>query len=110
MNGKAKLILIKGLHTAIWLVMAGASFYILYCGISGRRDIVLWVSIGLLILETLVLLANRWTCPLTPIAMKYTDNRQDNFDIYLPIAIARYNKFIFGSIFLLGLALVIIGK
>ena len=30
--------------------------------------------------------------------------RQDNFDIYLPLWLARYNKLIFGAIYLAGIA------
>jgi len=42
-------------------------------------------------------------CPLTLIARKYSNSTKDNFDIYLPLLIARYNKQIFTTIFLLGL-------
>ena len=51
----------------------------------------------------LVLVFNRWRCPLTDIAAQYTDDRRDNFDIYLPLWLARYNKHIFGWLFVLGL-------
>lgn len=96
------------MHTVIWVIMAGASFYILYAGIFNIFDTWLYISIGLLILETIVLIINKWTCPLTPMAMKYTENRADNFDIYLPLLVARYNKQIFGVIFVIGLILVIV--
>jgi hypothetical protein len=42
-------------------------------------------------------------CPLTGVAARYTDDRRDNFDIYLPLWLARYNKLIFGSLFAAGL-------
>lgn len=108
MSDKSKLILIKSLHSIIWLIMASASFYILYSGITNTTSILLWISIGLLGIETLILLFNKWTCPLTPIARKYTTNRQPDFDIYLPKVIAKHNKQIFGTIFVIGLILVII--
>lgn len=50
---------------------------------------------------------NRGRCPLTTIAARYTDDRRDNFDIYLPLWLARYNKVIFGSLFGVGLLLAI---
>lgn len=99
---------IKLIHTIIWVVMAAASFYILYAGITNTFDIILTISIILLVLETITLLINKWTCPLTPLAGKYTSNRKDNFDIYLPNWLAKYNKFIFGTIFTIGLLLVLI--
>lgn len=66
-----------------------------------RFDILFYVALGLIVLESLVLLINRWTCPLTPIAGRYTTDRSDNFDIYLPSFIARYNKQIFSVLFAL---------
>jgi hypothetical protein len=50
---------------------------------------------------------NKWVCPLTPLAMNYTANRNDNFDIYLPEFVAKYNKIFFGTLFVVGLLLVI---
>lgn len=53
--------------------------------------------------EVLIIFANSGHCPLTPVAARYTENRQDNFDIYLPIWLARYNKEIFGSLYVAGI-------
>jgi hypothetical protein len=36
---------------------------------------------------------------LTNWAARFTDDRADNFDIYLPNWLARYNKVIFGTLF-----------
>lgn len=99
--------IIKFTHTLIWAVMAFASFYILYAGITNTFNIILFISIILLFIETMVLLFNKWTCPLTPLAKKYTSNRNDNFDIYLPNWLAKHNKIIFGLIFAIGMILVI---
>lgn len=49
--------------------------------------------------ECVVLAANRGRCPLTGVAARYSEDRQPNFDIYLPIWLARYNKWIFGALF-----------
>jgi hypothetical protein len=56
--------------------------------------------------ECLVVVVNRMRCPLTPIAARYTSDRRDNFDIFLPEWLARYNKSIFGSLYLFGQILV----
>jgi hypothetical protein len=53
--------------------------------------------------EVAVLLLNRLSCPLTNVAAQYTDDRRANFDIYLPEWLARNNKIIFGSLYLLAL-------
>jgi hypothetical protein len=44
---------------------------------------------------------------MTPMAMKYSSDRRVNFDIYLPLFVAKYNKQIFGTLFVVGLLLVI---
>lgn len=61
------------------------------------------VFILIVLLECLVLIFNQMRCPLTNIAARYTDDRQENFDIYLPLWLARHNKTIFGSLFIVGL-------
>ncbi len=88
--------------------MASAVIYILYAGITNTFNTILWIAIGLILLEGVVLLINKWTCPLTPLAEKYTSNREPNFDIYLPKWLAKHNKTIFTSLFIIGLLLVII--
>ena len=46
---------------------------------------------------------NHMRCPLTAVAAQYTADRADNFDIYLPVWLARYNKHIVGGLFVGGL-------
>ena len=99
--------LIKLLHTIIWAFLAGIIFYILYAGITGAITKWVWISLGLVVAEIVALLLNGWACPLTAIAAKHTPNRSDNFDIYLPLWLARYNKIIFSILFLLGVLLVL---
>ena len=36
------------------------------------------------------------------IRLKYTEDRRPNFDIYLPVWIAKYNKEVFGPLFVGG--------
>ncbi len=99
--------LIKFLHTIIWAFLASMIFYILYAGISGNITKWVWIAIGIVVLEIFALLLNGWVCPLTPIAAKYTHERQDNFDIYLPLWLARNNKIIFSILFIAGVLLVV---
>ena len=61
------------------------------------------LAITLLVtIECVVLALNRGRCPLTDLAVHYTDARADNFDIYLPNWLARHNKLIFSILFLAG--------
>ena len=106
MNDNDKLLLIKWLHTVIWLFFNVVIFYLLYAVIADRIDIWVWICIGLVVLEGLVLLAFKLFCPLTVMARKYSDSTKDNFDIFLPNWLAKYNKLIYTSIF--GMAIVIL--
>lgn len=100
--------LIKLIHTLVWVTMASAIFYVLYAGIANKSGLLLLLSIGLIVFETVVLVLNKWTCPLTPWARKYSSEEKDNFDIYLPNWLAKHNKTIFGTLFALGAILTII--
>lgn len=106
MQGQTKLLLVKLVHTLIWIFFASLIFYILYCGISGHLNNYTWIAIGFILLEGLTLLVFNMFCPLTFVARKYSDSTRDNFDIFLPEWLARHNKLIFTTIFVIALILV----
>lgn len=97
------LTIIKLLHTIIWLFFNVVIFYLLYAVIINKIDSWVWICIGLVALEVITLLAFNWFCPLTVLARKYSDSEKNNFDIYLPEWLAKYNKLIYGSIFVLSI-------
>jgi hypothetical protein len=92
---------IKVLHTAIWLFFATCIVAIPFAGAQRQFR---WAAIlsGLVLFECAILAVNRGRCPLTDLAGRYTDARADNFDIYLPLCLARHNKVIFGTLFAAG--------
>jgi len=94
--------MVKALHTLVWAFFVACIAAIPVLAWTGRFRSALLV-IGLVMLEVLVLAFNGWRCPLTAVAARYTEDRQDNFDIYLPLLIARYNKEIFGTLFVGGM-------
>jgi len=100
----ARLRIVKLLHTVVWAFFASCILGIPIAALGGRWTLAA-VLIGLVALEVLVLLANAWRCPLTAVAARYTDDRRDNFDIYLPLWLARYNKEIFGALYVAGVLL-----
>jgi len=108
MNQTNKLLGIKLIHTIIWALLVFVICYILYSGITNSVTTFTWIGIGLVIGEGIVLLVFKMNCPLTLIARKYTDSQKDNFDIFLPNWLAKYNKLIFTSIFIIGLLLVVL--
>jgi hypothetical protein len=96
-----RLIVVKFAHTVVWVFFVTCIVAIPVAAWFGRHRVAL-AAFALVCVEVAVLALNGWKCPLTAIAARYTDDRQPNFDIYLPPWIARYNKEIFGPLFVLG--------
>ena len=96
-----RLTAIRVLHTAVWAVFAGCIVAIPVLAWQGRSGVAA-VLAAVVLGEVVVLWLNRWSCPLTAVAARYTDDRRANFDIYLPEWLARYNKQIFGPLYVAG--------
>jgi hypothetical protein len=107
MNEANKLLGIKVIHTVIWVFFVFVIFYVLYSGITNTINSFTWIGIGLIIGEGLVLLFFKMFCPLTLMARKYSNSEKANFDIFLPNWLAKNNKAIFTSIFIVGVVLVL---
>jgi len=103
MNVRAKLAIIKTVHTVIWIFYNVVIFYLLFAVIANRIDKWIWICIILVFVEILILLLFKRICPVTLIARKYSDSARDNFDIYLPNWLAKNNKLIYSIIFLIAL-------
>lgn len=106
MDNAHNLFLVKLFHTAIWAFFVAVICYVPYCGLADDLSGYTWIAIGLVMAEGLVLRLFKGYCPLTLIARNYSDATADNFDIFLPNWLARYNKLIFTSLYLLGLIIV----
>lgn len=97
------LTIIKLVHTIIWLFFNVVIFYLAYAVLVNKIDKWVWICVGLVVLEVITLLVFKWFCPLTVWARKYSDSEKNNFDIYLPEWLAKYNKLIYGSLFIISL-------
>ena len=94
---------IKGAHTIVWAAFAGCILAIPVASWRSQHRVAGWLT-AVVAGEVAVLVLNRWRCPLTSVAARYTDDRRDNFDIYLPEWLAKHNKLIFGALYLAGIA------
>jgi hypothetical protein len=101
----AAIVTIKLLHTVVWLFFAGCIVALPVAG-AGRHFGWAAALTGAVLIECIILAANRGRCPLTGVAARYTEQRTDNFDIYLPVWLARWNKTIFRAIFVAGVLFV----
>ncbi len=106
-GAEKKLLIVKLVHTTIWLFFVLVIGYILYKGIWGEIDPSVLAANALIIGEGIVLALNKWKCPLTIVGARYSESRADNFDIFLPLWLARNNKLIFTSIYCCALLIVL---
>lgn len=98
---------IKTLHTVVWALFVACILGIFVFAQRGQHGVAL-ALIAVVLVEVLVLVCNRMRCPLTGVAERHTGDRADNFDIYLPRWLARHNKSVFGTLFVLGLLYTVI--
>lgn len=92
---------IRVIHSVIWAVFAGAIMALPVAVAAGAWALA-WGLSALVWVEVAVLIVNGMRCPLTAIAARHTTDREANFDIFLPLWLARHNKLVFGSLFALG--------
>lgn len=97
---------VKLVHTVIWALFATFVLVIPFFALVGSYKKAI-VFIAFVLVEVLVLAFNGWRCPLTNFAARYTEDRRDNFDIYLPEWLARNNKRIFGILYVVGILLTV---
>jgi len=108
MEPEVKLILIKSIHTLIWSLFVAIIGFVLWSGITDNISIYSWLAAASVFVEGMVLAIFKGSCPLTVVARKYSSSTKENFDIYLPNWLAKYNKLIFTTLFLIGFTLVLI--
>jgi len=92
---------VRVVHTVVWAFFAGCVVAIPIAAAAGALRVAV-VLIGVVLVEVAILAANRWRCPLTDVAARYTEERREDFDIYLPLWLARHNKRVFGALYVLG--------
>lgn len=95
------LVAIKSLHTAIWGLLAGSILALPFVAWMRHFDWALMLTV-LVLIECCVLAINGGRCPLTDLAARWTTKRTSSFDIYLPDWLAKHNKAIFGTLFVVN--------
>jgi hypothetical protein len=75
---------VKVIHTLIFWVLSVCVLYALYSGLTGPITRWTWVAVGLVLLESVVLAAFGWTCPLTILTERLGAERGSVTDIFLP--------------------------
>jgi hypothetical protein len=75
---------VKVIHTLIFWLLSACVLYALFSGVTDRITPWTWVAVGLVLLESIVLVANGWTCPLTILTERLGAARGSVTDIFLP--------------------------
>lgn len=96
-----RLIAIKLVHTIVWAFFASCIVAIPIASWRDEHRAALWLIV-IVFVEVLVLVLNRMRCPLTSLAARHTTDRLENFDIYLPIWLAKHNQILFGALYVAG--------
>ena len=78
------LFFVKLVHSAIFFVMSTCVIYLLYTGIAGRFSKWSIIAFTLVFVEGIVLLFNKWQCPLTTWAENLGAEDGSVTDIFLP--------------------------
>ena len=103
-NAKVTLVAIKIAHTVIWTFFVACILAVWLFAWQARYGHAA-LMIGIVLVEVFVLGLNGWSCPLTAVAGRYTQDRRANFDIFLPTWVALNNKVIFGTLYIGGIVL-----
>jgi hypothetical protein len=103
-----RLAVVRGLHTAIYLVMVAAVLILLFAAVTGYSGFWLWASLGLLAVESVVFVGNGFRCPLTALAVRYGAEKGYAFDTFLPESFTRHTFRFFGSLMVIGLVLLVL--
>lgn len=104
---RGKLLIIKTVHTIIWAFFVTVILYVLWSAIADNINFLTWIAISLVLAEGIILLFNGWRCPLTIMGEKYTSQAEVGFDIFLPKWVAKNNKTIFTTIYVIGIILIV---
>jgi len=98
---------IKLVHSAIFWLLSLCVAYALFSGVTDRITAWTWVAVGLLLVESVVLVASGWVCPLTLLAERLGTPRGSVADIFLPKWLADRIFPICGTAYAIALVLIV---
>lgn len=99
---------IKLVHSVIFWILSACVLLIVEGAIAGRATPWTWWAVGLVALESVVLAAFRWTCPLTVLAERLGAEHGAVTDIFLPRWAADRIFPVCGTTFVAALAVLLV--
>lgn len=85
-----KVLVVKSIHLALFILMCVCLFYILYCAITETYDWTLLAAMAFILIDALSIVFNRGRCPLTTLAEKYGAKNGAVTHLILPAWAAHY--------------------
>jgi hypothetical protein len=105
---KITILQIKLVHTVIFWILSACVLYALFSGVMGSITTWTWVAVGMVLLESVVLVASGWTCPLTLLAERLGAARGSVTDIFLPKWFADRIFPVCGTMYVVALVFIIL--
>lgn len=105
MTDDPRLGLVRGLHTVIYVVMAGSVFGLLYAGVSGARGPWLGWALGLISVEIVVFVGAGMRCPMTAMVTRPSKPGSATSDTFFSERITRHTLRVFGPLIILAFIL-----
>jgi len=99
---------VKALHIVFFLVFNGFLVIFLYEVIADRITLLSTLALATFFVETIILVANRWKCPLTVYAEELGLPSGRVTDVFLPRWIADRAYQIYGVLFGAGISLLVV--
>jgi hypothetical protein len=98
---------IKFVHTIIFWILSICVLYSLWCAISGQITPWTWIAVGLVLIESVVLMISGWTCPLTLLVERLGHEKGSVADLFLPLWFANRIFPICGTTFTLAIVILL---
>ena len=96
---------IKLVHTLIFFLASGCIVYVVYCGIVGKTNHYLWMSMVVVFAIGIIYAANDFECPLATLVHRLA-GRRDVPDIFFPDWFANKIMPVSTAIYIMGIVLV----
>jgi hypothetical protein len=84
MTVEMKLLTLKFAHTVVVAANAAGILYTIYCGLTGRFTLLLWLAVGLSALIAVGLAVNDFICPLQTLARRIVGVDAWTADLFMP--------------------------
>ena len=96
---------IKLAHTLIFFFASTCIMYVVYCGVVGKSNIILWASVVIVFMIGLIYAVNGLECPLATMVHRLA-GRRDVPDIFFPDWFANRIMPVSTGIYVVGVVLV----